>query len=96
MENLNNLAPFFVGQKVVAVDAMPNSTIKNGQTYTITHCYYAPSGNPIAKGGWFWYVGVVGNDNKSLRPTIFAPLQEQKFPLIKLKKIIEKELVSAN
>ena len=86
-----NFAPFYIGQRVVAVDAVPNSKIKNGQHYTISDCYYAPSGNPIANGKSYWYVGVVGFDNNCLRPSIFAPLEQKKFPLMKFSEILKKE-----
>ena len=86
-----NFAPFYVGQKVVAVDAVTNSLIKNGRIYTISSCQYSPSGNPIANGKLFWYIGVSGIDNEWLRPTIFAPLIQKKFPLMAFAQIMEKE-----
>lgn len=88
-----NFAPFYVGQKVVAVDAMPTSRIKNGKCYTISTCHYSPSGNPIANGKSFWYVGVVGLDNNWMRPEIFAPLEQSAFPLMTFKEIIKAEEV---
>ena len=86
-----NFAPFYIGQYVVAVNAIPTSIIKNGKIYEISNCYYAPSGNPIANGKSFWYVGIEGFSNHSLRHTIFAPLIQKKFPLMTVKQIMEKE-----
>lgn len=88
-----NYAPFYVGQKVVAVDAIEGSRIKNGQYYVISDCHYSPSGNPIANGQSFWYVGVMGFDNKWLRPGIFAPIEQKKFPLMTFKEINKVEKI---
>lgn len=72
-----NFAPFYIGQYVVAVDVIPMSIIKNGKIYIISNCYYAPSGNPIANGKSFWYVGIEGFQHNSIRPTIFVSLLEK-------------------
>lgn len=66
---------FYPTQKVVAVDAMQNSTIKNGQIYTVSSYHYSQSSNPLAKGKFFWYIGIVGI-HEWLRPSIFAPLED--------------------
>lgn len=66
-----NQAPFYKGQYVIAVDAHPKALIKNGLVYVINSCTYEPSGNPIAEGESFWYVGVIGEDNNHIRPSIF-------------------------
>lgn len=92
---LELMAPFYITERVIAVDALPGSKIINGHQYTITCCHYSPSGNPIAHGKSFWYVGVSGIDNNWLRPSIFASLlpdmQEITFEEIK-----EKNPVSVN
>lgn len=91
MENLNlNIAPFYPSQKVVAVDAHPQSRIKNGTEYVISHCHYSQSGNPLANGKSFWYVGVEGNDNHWMRPGIFAPI-ESTFRSITFSEVIKIE-----
>lgn len=86
-----NYAPFYIGQKVVAVDAVSGSVIKNGQHYIVSECYYAPSGNPLANGASFWYVRVSAFPIWSLRPSIFAPIQQMKLPLMTFTQIKEKE-----
>jgi len=70
--NLPSNPPFAINQKVVAVDAISGSRIKNGRVYEVYSCDYAQSTNPIANGKFFWYVGVIGHHNR-LRPGIFAP-----------------------
>jgi hypothetical protein len=92
---VEELAPFYVRQIVVAVDAHPQSKIKNGQLYTITSVDYCESGNPPT-GKKYWYVGVTGHHNR-LRPSIFAPFN-QNFQPVSLKNILELEtpLISQN
>jgi hypothetical protein len=109
MENLNNLPPFFVGQKVVYITGnhMPKDSI-----HTVLGCKQYPCGHWTVKintssGINYYAKGLTCICLKSRididdgieyywAAASFRPLQEQKFPLIKLKKIIEKELVSAN
>jgi len=96
IDPVGGMAPFYIGQNVVAVDAVAGSRIKNGQNYIVTSCDYLMSPNPIANGKYFWYVGVKGS-HKWLRPTIFAPI-EQAFISISLKEVlnIEMQLISSN
>ena len=75
--------PFYVGQKVIAVDALRGSLIKNGTVYTILSCDFANG---------YWYVGVEGSHNR-LRPTIFAPLDEQ---IMSFEKTCEEIKIMAN
>lgn len=82
-------APFYEGQRVLAVDALPGSSIKNGQQYIVSDCHYSPSNNPIANGKWFWYVGIIGF-HRWLRPGIFAPIEEN-FQSISLSEILKEE-----
>lgn len=69
------LSPFYAGQEVIAVGAMPGSKFINGHDYIVSECVYQPSPNPIANGKWFWYIGIVGHNNGGayFRPSIFAP-----------------------
>lgn len=97
MEKSIEIAPFYVGQKVIAVDAMEGSKIKNGRQYIVNSCEYRESGNPLSqKDKKYWYVGVEGHHNR-LRPGIFAPIEEN-FISISAEKILEKEIqiTSAN
>lgn len=96
-----NFAPFYAGQKVVAVDAMEGATFKNGQNYVVSKVEYKlgnPS-HPIGRVTYYWYVGIVGfsNGGAYYRPTIFAPIEE-KFETITLEKVLEQELylISSN
>lgn len=112
MENLN-LPPFYVGQKVVyitgismpknsthfvskivqvecgcwhmAINGLPFNKLPKGHTLTCLEC---KKGFPQTEENSFY-----GWD-----PNSFRPIQEQKYPLIKLTKVIEKEkqLMSAN
>lgn len=93
MSNNNyNENSFYVGQDVIAVDAMPGSSIKNGQDYVVSSWEFRI--NPV-NGLSFWYIGVYGN-HIWLRPGIFAP--KPKFEVITLSAVLENEtkLISAN
>lgn len=65
-----NYQPFYLFEKVIAVDAIQGSIIKNGKVYTILSCEYVFCRNGNA---FFWYVGVEGSHNR-LRPSIFASI----------------------
>lgn len=68
-------APFFPGDVVIAVDALPNSFFYNGNVYNVSTCEYKPSNEE-----YYWYVGIEEIDKGSAyyRPTIFK-LIESKF-----------------
>lgn len=95
MENLNNLPPFYEFQKIVCIDGIhepftPDVPIGNDPKlhgiYIVKYCSFEDGCWWVALKGYSYLYEAKG----------FAPLSEQKFPLIKLTKIIEKELVSAN
>lgn len=94
-----NLAPFFIGQRVVGSDVvLPASRIKKGHPYIIRECHFTPSLNPIANGKSFWYVCIEEwPDHRWLAPRLFTPVQEN-FQSITLEKCIEVEtpLISVN
>lgn len=75
----HNYAPFYVGQEVVAVDALPKSAFKNGQDYIVAAIEYKI--NPANGTGPYWYIGIVGHANGEawFRPGIFAPKQTVQF-----------------
>lgn len=75
----NNYAPFYAGQEVVAVDALPGSAFKNGQDYIVSAIEYKI--NPANGLGPFWYIGIQGFNNGEAwyRPSIFAPKQTVQF-----------------
>ncbi len=100
MENLNNLPPFYSGQKLVCINdsgwvtEFDERDISGPSYNEIVICVSCKIFNGTWQvelkeyphpfpDNWFWCIE-------------FKPVQEQKFPLIKLSKIIEKELVSAN
>lgn len=109
MENLN-LPPFYVGQKVVCVDPRPDFGLFKDKIYTIAEVIRCKCGatnvawgatNPLITHSSCYSCGnIVTQESKYYfcRSSRFAPVQEQKFPLIKLTKVIEKEkqLMSAN
>lgn len=88
------VAPFYVGQKVVAVRAVPGSSYKNGTVYTIKTCHYSYCENGNRH---FWYVGVVELNTDWNTPTIFEPIGEE-FQYIELSEVLEIEtkLISVN
>lgn len=69
----NGPQPFRLFEKVIAVDALPKSVIKNGKIYTIL----SVEQDRGQDGNLYWYVGVEGTHNR-IRPTIFAPLNPPK------------------
>jgi len=93
MEEIN-IAPFYAGQKVVAVDAVSGSRFKNGQIYTVSAVEYklGNQNHPIGRVTYYWYVGIVGfaDGGAYYRPAIFAPIEE-KFQPISLEKVLETE-----
>lgn len=101
MSNGGNFAPFYVGQKVVAVDAVDGSAFKNGTHYTVSAVEYKLGNktHPIGRVTYYWYVGIEGHANAGayFRPGIFAPIEE-KFESISLSEVLEMEtqLISKN
>lgn len=93
MEEIN-IASFYAGQKVVAVDAVLGSAFKNGQDYIIAAVEYklGNRNHPIGRVTYYWYVGIVGfaDGGAYYRPGIFAPIEE-KFQSISLEKVLETE-----
>lgn len=110
MENLNNLAPFYVGQKAVCIKHEIDEWIDENTGQEMS----GPKANEIIivskcfLNNNKWEINLIGygnhiNDSFNVIDTntgrfLFKPIQEQSFPLIKLSKVIEKEkqLVSAN
>lgn len=115
MEHLNNLPPFYIGQKVVYITGknMPKGTIDTIIDIKPNWCSCCPyvlllkdnkvdddfrdcsnvececCGEivPLEKHltiRFFWF------------STSFRPLQEQTFPLISMKKVLEEQLVCSN
>lgn len=76
-----NLPPFYVGQRVIAVDAVIGAGFKNGQTYTVAAIEYRLGNpyHPVGRITYYWYVGIVGWENGGAyyRPGIFAALEEE-------------------
>lgn len=103
---LNNLPPFHVGQKVVAIEDHSQLHYKKGDVYTVTGLAKTP-----CCGNWIIDIGVrthhslmdcfcgdIYKNNYMFSIIKFRPLQSQSFPLITLTKVIEEqhELVSSN
>lgn len=96
-----NLPPFYVGQKVVAVN---NSALwKKGQEFTIKSitkscCYWEVDINLSAPNGISFFRCYICNRKHGLKPGdpiypdayCFAPLEE-KFEVISYKKVIKRE-----
>lgn len=91
-----NIPPFYVGQSVVAVDAVPTSGFKNGTQYTISAVEYkfGNSLHPIGRITKYWYVGIAGFSDTiaCYRPGIFAPI-EFEYSVITFKEMIAIENV---
>lgn len=94
-------APFYAGQRVVAVKAPNGSKFKNGQEYTVSKCEYkfGNSQHPIGRVTKYWYVGIVGfaNGGAYYAPYMFAPIPEA-FQEISYEKVMENEssLINVN
>lgn len=94
MENLNNLPPFYVGQKVICKDNSPNVltgtvSLELNKTYTISAIH--------GKG----YVKVKEVELPSscyFFSKRFSPKENTSYPLISLTKVLEeqKQLLAAN
>jgi len=78
-----NVNSFYIGQKVIAVDAMSKSLIKNGTIYTV---------DSWEQVNGYWYIGVEGSHNR-LRPSIFAPIEEK---MMEFSKLAEHSPIFAN
>lgn len=111
MENnsLNNLPPFYVGQKVVCVDSENTVSIhkmlfNKNQIYTVhsikkTNCCKLWVINIGIKDDADILICPCGKESKNdnhFRASRFKPLQQQSFPLISLSKVIEEQLIPAN
>ena len=106
--NLNNLPPFYVGQKVVAVASHSQGLFKQGQIFTIKSVFISKckcndwsvtigytSNNKLKECST---CGAVWDNDFSFSATRFAPLQESVFPSLTMSRVIEKEreLISMN
>ncbi len=110
MEQLKNIAPFYVGQKVVYITGI---NMPKNSTHIVSDIFKNPCG--------CWSISVNGNNNKSALPwgfdqwrctdcyklfsdkfiygflaSSFRAIKQQSFPLMTYAKVIEKELVSSN
>lgn len=84
--------PFYIGEKVICVDALPGATVKNGKHYTVYSCDL-----DRCKGGWYWYVGVEGNGIRThnrIRPSIFRSIETVR--LMEFSKLIKEQPIHAN
>lgn len=90
-----NSAPFYVGETVIAVDALPGSHIKNGLLYCVYSCECRI--NPANGLGPFWYVGVEREDYRShdwLTPRLFASIDTPQ--LMVFERISKEQPIHAN
>jgi hypothetical protein len=108
MENLNNLMPFYIGQKIVCireiVEDWCDEEKEAGCKGPILDKIYSVRGFSSCGGVYlneiinpeFEYHDSIGEP--SFEPKIFRPLQESVFPTLKLTRVIEveKELISLN
>jgi len=98
--NKLDLSQFYVGQKVVAIKDHSQGVFKKGDEFVVlnimknccnwqidvgikgtSHVGQCTCGHDFIKNASVWWVN----------QRCFTPLQQQKFPLIKLSKIMEKE-----
>lgn len=102
MSNLNNLPPFYVGQKVVCVDDTNqcNDTVESCQGYVVEGQKLTVKDFSRAGGVRFYEVfgGYHYGDGEEAgyEPKRFRPLEEQKFPLISMTKVLEEVEVCSN
>jgi hypothetical protein len=105
--NLNNLQPFYVGQKVVCIKSHSDLEYKKGEIYTIKGI----AKNRCKCSLYLIDIGVTSINDRNYTteycygcktinkwqsihwylPSGFSPLQESVFPSLKLSKVIEKE-----
>lgn len=104
MNPLENLPPFYVGQKVVSLSNHESGLIKD-KIYTVLavikgHCYYTIDiglknksyANNLAKCTCGVTYKTSPSDIWWHSSARFAPLQESAFPTLTLSRVIEKEL----
>lgn len=109
MNSLNNLPPFYIGQKVVYITGihMPKGSIHTVSDYHEAPCgckSIAINGHKITrKTGEFnctdhpgEFIGTYDNDDNTYYPESFRPLVEQTLPLISYSKVLEEVLVGTN
>lgn len=107
MEENLGLPPFYIGQKVVYLTGlnMPKGTIKTVEQIVKFDCGCYLIGFSENQSGDYSHQKCDKHDSYILHPGVilwapksFVPLLEQKFPLIKLSRVIEEnlELVSSN
>lgn len=111
-ENLNNLAPFYVGQKVVYITGynMPKNTVCVVTAVfkkPYCNCWHIDINKPNP-GGLYNHPGkynctecgsvytVHESQLRGWAASSFRPLQEQSFPLIKYTRVLKDVPVSAN
>lgn len=95
MKTDNEGPPFYIGETVIAVDAIKGSVIKNGLIYRVYSCNFLI--NPANGLGPFWYVGVEREGFKShdsLRPSIFRSIDKP--VLMVFEKLTEQIPIIAN
>ncbi len=72
---MESVAPFYVGQEVVAVNAAPGAYFHNGQDYVISAVEYKLGNphHPVGRVTKYWYVGIEGFNGGGAyyRPGIF-------------------------
>lgn len=85
--------PFYVGEHVIAVDALPGAGVKNGLVYVVYSC-------ETGKGqdnNQYWYVGVEGNGYKShnrITPRLFRSIEQ--LSLMMFEKVTKEQPIHAN
>lgn len=104
MNPLENLPPFYPGQKVVYIGPRNARGFESNKIYTVVECaklcicntWDVDVGIPVRTGykGTMCYTCGKTDLRKTqiLLAEYFKPVQQQKFPLIKLERVTEKEL----
>lgn len=99
MNNLSNLPPFYIGQKVVAIKNHSQGVFKKGDTFTVLgvskHCCKWCIEIGI-QGMGKWECSVCNVEHPHIKEwfmhaDMFSPIQEQSYPLMTFSKIVEKE-----
>lgn len=81
--------PFYVGEVIVAVDALPGAFIKNGRTYRVVWC-----DKYFCNDQWFWGVRVHVDSDWTLAPRIFRSMA--KFNKMIFEKLNQQQPICAN
>lgn len=108
---MSNIPPFYIGQKIEAIINHTDGDFKKGDRFIVKSLVKKPCCGrwTVDVGTPYDYINYSGYNccgdcggrylaecNFYYHPKLFRPVQEQKFPLIEYKKVLEEVPVGAN